>query len=153
MKRIFALGTILAFGLLSVGTVAADDAADVKALVEEGVTLVKEKGRDEALKVIGDPKSRFVKGDLYVFAGSLEKVVLLAHPFAAQLVGEDLSTFKDPKGTLFFVKFKEVAESSGNGWVEYVSPIPGAKEGSLKKAFIMRVPGEKIYVGAAYYPK
>jgi signal transduction histidine kinase len=132
----------------------ADQEADVKALVEKGAALVKAKGVDAALKVIADPKSELVKGDLYLFAGPIDKVTLSAHPFAAdKLVGKDLATMKDPKGNLFFIKFKETAEKQGSGWVEYWWPKPNEKEASLKKTFIMRVPGENLYIAAGYYPK
>jgi cytochrome c len=154
VKKILVLVLVLGCCFVSAGVVLADDAADTKALVEKGVATVKEKGLEATLKAIGDPKGPFVKGDLYLFAGDLDKVTLLAHPLAAQkLVGPDLSAMKDSKGNLFFIKFKEVAEKPGSGWVEYMWPKPGAKEDSLKKTFIMRVPGEKVYIGAGYYPK
>ncbi|AFM23197.1 cache domain-containing protein [Desulfomonile tiedjei] len=150
--KFFTFGITFVLCVVCIGVVTADDAADVKALVEKGVVLVKENGRDAAIKVINNPKSQFVKGDVYLFAGSLDNVTMLAHPFAPQLLGVDLTALKDPKGNPFFVKFKQVAETSGSGWVEYTSVIAGT-EGALKKAFIMRVPGEQMYIGGAYYPK
>lgn len=154
MKKILVLVLVLGLSLMCIGVTAADDAADTKALVEKGVAMVKEKGLDATLKAIGDPKGPFAKGDLYLFAGALDKVTLLAHPLAAaKLVGPDLGTMKDSKGNFFFIKFKEVAEKPGSGWVEYMWPKPGAKEDSLKKTFVMRVPGQSAYVAAGYYPK
>jgi cytochrome c len=154
VKKILALGLILGLGIMWIGSAAADDAADAKALVEKGVAMAKEKGLDGTVKAIDDPKGPFVKGELYLFAGSLEKNTLLAHPFAHQkLVGPDLTAMKDSKGNAFFVKFKEVAEKTGSGWVEYMWPKPGEKQDSLKKTFVMRVPGEKVYIGAGYYVK
>lgn len=150
MSLVMALGLSLA----CVGLVAADNEADTKALVEKGVAMVKEKGLDATLKAIGDPKGPFVKGDLYLFAGPLDKVTLLAHPYAAKkLVGPDLSKIKDSKGNFFFIKFKEVAEKPGSGWVEYMWPKPNAKEPSLKKTYVMKVPGQNAYIAAGYYPK
>jgi cytochrome c len=152
MKKAFILGLGVIFGLVCAGLAIADDAADAKALVEQGVAMVKEKGPEAALKSIGNPRGPFVKGDLYLFAGSMDKVTLLAHPFAAdKLVGPDLAAFKDSKGNQFFTKFKEIAEKPGSGWVEYWWPKPGAKDSSLKKTFIMRVPGQNMYIGAGYY--
>ncbi len=151
MKKI--LVSALCLSLMFIGVAIADQAADTKALVEKGVAAVKEKGLEPALKEMGDPKGPFVKGDLYLFAGSMDKVTLLAHPFAKdKLVGPDLSKMKDSKGNEFFVKFKEIAEKPGSGWVEYMWPKPGAKDPSLKKTYIMRVPGKPVYVGAGYYP-
>jgi cytochrome c len=154
MKRTLVLGLSCIFVLVCGAISMADDAADAKALVEKGVAMVKEKGLDTTLKAIGDPKGPFVKGDLYLFAGSTEKVTALAHPFAAaKLVGPDLTGLKDSKGNLFFVKFKETAEKPGSGWVEYWWPKPGTKDEALKKTYIMKVPGEKAYIGAGYYVK
>jgi cytochrome c len=154
LKKTLILVLVLSLCLLAAGVATADDAADAKALVEQGVAMVKAKGLEATLKAIGDPKGPFVKGDLYLFAGALDKVTLLAHPLAAQkLVGPDLSAMKDSKGNLFFVKFKEVAQKSGSGWVEYMWPKPGAKEDSLKKTFVMRVPGQEAYIAAGYYAK
>ncbi len=154
MKRFAVLGLSCIFALACGAMAMADDAADAKALVEKGVAMVKEKGLNPTLKAIGDPKGPFVKGDLYLFAGSTEKVTGLAHPFAAaKLVGPDLSKLKDSKGNLFFVKFKETAKKPGAGWVEYWWPKPGTKEEALKKTYVMKVPGEKAYIAAGYYVK
>jgi cytochrome c len=154
MRKLLALLMALILGLMCAGLAVADDAADTKALVENGVAMAKEKGLEPTLKAIGDPKGPFVKGDLYLFAGSLDKVTATAHPFAAdKLVGPDLTNLKDSKGSQFFIKFKEIAEKPGSGWVEYWWPKPGATEPSLKKTFIMRVPGQNAYIAAGYYPK
>lgn len=154
MRKLLALLMTLILGLICAGLAVADDAADTKALVENGVAMAKEKGLEPTLKAIGDPKGPFVKGDLYLFAGSLDKVTATAHPFAAdKLVGPDLTNLKDSKGSQFFIKFKEIAEKPGSGWVEYWWPKPGEKEPSLKKTFIMRVPGQDAYIAAGYYPK
>jgi cytochrome c len=152
MRRFLVVGLVLSLGLLMVGTAIADKAADTKALVAKGAAMVKSKGKAAALKAIGDPKGPFVVGDLYLFAGPLDKVTLSAHPFAAaKTVGKDLSKFKDPKGNLVFVMFKDLANKKGDGWVEYWWPKPGAKEPSLKRTYILRVPGENLYIGAGYY--
>jgi hypothetical protein len=154
MRKKVCVVFVLALVFCLPGLGVADDAADTKALVEKGVAMVKDKGADATLKAIGDPKGPFVKGELYLFAGSLDKTTLAAHPYAAdKLVGPDLASFKDPKGNQFFIKFKEIAESPGSGWVEYWWPKPNEKEPSLKKTYVMRVPGEKIYIAAGYYPK
>lgn len=154
MRKLLALCMTLIIGLMCVGLAVADEAADTKALVEQGVAMVKDKGLDATLKAIGDPKGPFVKGDLYLFAGSLDKATATAHPFAAdKLVGPDLTNLKDPKGNPFFIKFKEVAANPGSGWVDYWWPKPNEKEPSLKKTFIMRVPGQNAYIGAGYYAK
>ena len=108
MRKLLALCMTLILGLTCVGLAVADEAADTKALVEKGVAMVKEKGLDPTLKAIGDPKGPFVAGELYLFAGPLDKVTASAHPFAAdKLVGKDLTNLKDSKGTSFLSSLKK----------------------------------------------
>ena len=151
MRRFVVAVLVLSLGLLWIGTALADKAADTKALVEKGVAMAKSKGKDATLKAIGDPKGPFIKGDLYLFAGPLDKVTLSAHPIKPALAGKDLSKTKDPKGTLLFVKFIEVAKKPGKGWVEYYWPKPGSDKPVLKRTYIMRVPGENLYIASGYY--
>lgn len=150
MRKIWLLGLVLAFGLFLVGAAVADPAGDCKALVEQGAAMFKDKGNDAALKAIDDPKGPFLKGDLYIFAVSMDNKVL-AHPMSKQLVGKDVGDMKDKKGNAFFGKFKEVAEKPGSGWVEYWWPKPGSEEPMAKNTFIMRIPGQNVYIGAGYY--
>lgn len=152
MRRFLVLGLVLSLGLLMVGTAIADKAADTKALVAKGAAMVKSKGQAAALKAMGDKKGPFIVEDLYLFAGPLDKVTLSAHPYlAGKTVGKDLSKFTDKKGTLLFVKFQDLANKKGDGWVEYWWPKPGEDKPSLKRTYILRVPGENLYIGAGYY--
>ncbi len=152
MKRCAMLGLVLVVGLLLVSPAIADKAADVEALVGAGAAMVKAKGVEATLKAIGDPKGPFIKGDLYLFAGPLDKVTLSAHPYKADTtVGKDLSKFKDLKGDALFVKFRELANGPGKGWSEYWWPKPGEKKPSKKRTYIMRVPGQNLWIGGGYY--
>ena len=152
MRRLSILALALVLGLTLVGSaLAADKAKDTQALVEKGVAMVKAKGVAATLKAIGDKKGPFVIGQLYLFAGPLDKVTLSAHPIKPSLAGKDLSKAKDPKGKLLFVEFQKVAKGPGKGWVEYWWPKPGEKAPSLKRTYIMRVPGQNLYIAAGYY--
>jgi cytochrome c len=154
-------GIILISGILAVlmivsvaGTVMADDsaAAKVKALVEQGVIMAVVDGQAAALNAIGDPAGPFIDGDLYLFAGPLSTVTLSAHPYSPSLVGSDLSTFADSHGNMLFAEFVSVAQDPGAGWVEYWWPKPGASEDSLKLTYVLKVPGQDLYIGCGYYP-
>lgn len=152
MRRFAVLGIALAVAVMCMTPAMADKEAETKALVESGAKMAKDVGVKAILRAIGNPKGPFIKGDLYIFAGPLDKVTLSAHPYkAAATVGKDLSNFKDKKGMKLFVKFKEIANGPGKGWVEYWWPKPGAKEPSAKRTYILRVPGENLYLGAGYY--
>ncbi len=151
MRRIAVLGIAVLAGLVvCVSLACADKPGDCKAVVEKGAAMFKSKGKDAAIKAINDPKGPFVKGDLYIFAVDMNNKVL-AHPMKQSLVGKDVSKVKDPKGKLLFAEFLKTAKGKGAGWVEYMWPKPGAKDPSAKRSYIMRIPGENVYIGAGYY--
>ena len=151
--RTVAVAVTLAVVMMLLGTnlVMADKAAEVKDLVEKGVIMAVVEGMDAALKEIGDPKGSFIKGDLYLFAGPLDRVTLSAHPYALHLVGENLGAFRDNHGNFFLFQFLKIALEDGAGWSKYWWPKPGAEEFSLKKAYVMKVPGKSMYIGGGFY--
>lgn len=155
MRNVVLIGITVAlcllFGCLAV---AADKATEAKSLVEQAVTMAKEKGVEKALKVIGDPQGPFVKGSMYVFSGDFEKNSMLAHPYAPEsMLNKDLGAYKDPKGNQIFLMFGKAVKDKGSGWVDYWFMNPGLGVPQPKRAFIMRVPGSNVYMGSAYYTK
>lgn len=143
--------TLCAAMFLTAGAALADQKADAKALVDSAIAMAKEKGLEATLKAIDDPKGPFIKGDLYIFAGPLDKTTLNGHPYKPQLKGKDMTRFKDVQGKFFFIEFVNVAKDPGEGWVTYMWPKPGEKKPSPKNTFIKRVPGENEYFGCGYY--
>jgi cytochrome c len=146
---------LLAAGMISAaGMVMANDkqAEKAKALVEKGVRMAVADGEEKTLKAIGDPNGPFIDGELYLFAGPLDMVALSAHPYQPALVGQDLSTFKNSQMFSFIGDFARIAKEDGAGWVEYMWPKPGAEEPSLKRTYIMKVPGKNLYIGCGFYP-
>jgi cytochrome c len=154
-------GTIGIAGVLAVamivlvaGTVLADDSAEaeVKALVELGVIMAVVEGDEAALAAIADSEGQFIDGDLYLFAGPLSSVTMAAHPYSPHLVGADLNATEDNHGNFLFVDFVSTASDAGAGWIEYWWPKPGAEEASRKMTYVMKVPGQDLYIGCGYYP-
>lgn len=95
-----------------------------------------------------------MKGEMYAFAGDLEKTTLLAHPFAPQMmIGSDMSDFKDRQGKQIFVLFGKVAKDPGQGWIDYLGRKRSTGKDHPKRAYIMRVPGTTVFIGCAYYPE
>jgi cytochrome c len=122
--------------------------AEVKALVEKGVALVKEKGKEAALKEINKRKSPFVKGDLFLFAVSLNNVSLGGGAESSHLVrGKDLSGYE------FVPKMTGIATGKGSGWIEYKWPKPGSETPTSKRTYFMRVPGQDFLIACGYYLK
>jgi len=151
MKRFLLVAVALALCVCWVGSVAAATPAEAEANVKAAIAMEKAKGVDATLKAIADPKGPFAKGDLYIWAGSLDKVQMVAHPYKPQLVGKDLSMFKDTNGKQFFNEFVKVAKEKGSGWVDYMWPKPNEKKPSPKTSFVERVPGQNLYFGCGVY--
>lgn len=137
--------------LLGIGTLFADEAAKAKALVEQGVIMAVTKGEEPTLKAIQNVNGPFIDGDLYLFAGPLDRVTMTAHPYKPQIVNTDLSTFNDGHGNFLFFDFAKIAIEDGAGWTEYWWPKPGKKELSHKRTYVMKVPGQDMYIGCGYY--
>ncbi len=145
--------TICALALVTavfVGCANADKDEDTVTLVDKAIAMFKEKGSADTLKAINDEKGPFIKGEIYVFAATMDNV-LLGHPFDPSSRKINLSNMKDNNGLQVFHKMKEVVEKDGQGWVEYLWGKPGSDKPSRKRSFVKKVPGENIYVGAGYY--
>jgi len=153
-----AIGTacVLTMAMIALiaGTVMADDSAEaaVKAMVERGVVMAVVEGEEAALTAISDPAGPFIDGDLYLFAGLVSSVTMIAHAYSPDLLGKDLSATEDDHGNFLFADFVSTASGAGAGWVEYWWPKPGETEASRKMTYVMKVPGQDMYIGCGYYP-
>ncbi|HEX8614762.1 MAG TPA: methyl-accepting chemotaxis protein [Telluria sp.] len=66
---------------------------------------------------------RYGKDGYYTVISSAPK--MLMHPMKAELVGKDMTDFKDAHGTYLYRNVAAIAQGKGEGWVEYVWPKPG----------------------------
>ncbi len=147
MKALLRLAMPVLVLFLCVGSARAGNDAEVKALVEKAVTMVEKSGLDATLKAINDLKGPFVQGDLYIFAMSLDNLRLATGSlYSKHLLGtvgkKELNT-----------KMAEMAKKQGSGWIEYSWPKPNQTKPSLKRSYVMRVPGKDAYFGCGYYLK
>jgi cytochrome c len=132
--------------------VSADDAT-VQELVNKGVAMWKEKGRDYAIKVMNASAGPLRKGSLYVFACDF-KGKILAHPAQKDLRDLDQWELQDAKGVFLTQEFLKAAQSpEGFGWVEYHWMRVNESTPTPKRAFIKRIPGEDVFLGCGYYTK
>jgi methyl-accepting chemotaxis protein len=122
-------------------------------LVKKAVQMAQSKGVDTALDLAAEKNGPLSNGDeLYVYAGSMDEITLLAHPIMPdKLVGPDLSNTADIKGKRFFVELAERAGREESGWVNYWWPKPGEEAPSLKSTYFMGVPGEPVYFACGIY--
>jgi signal transduction histidine kinase len=138
---------IVSFGAISAF---ADNETDVLNLVNSAAGFVQEKGPDYAVKAFNAIHGPYIKGNLYIFAGTMDGRIV-AHPYSKKLLEGMHLDLKDVKGKEFFREFMEMAKTSGAGWVEYWWPQPGTQEIALKRSYIKRVPNQDMWVGAGYY--
>ena len=149
MRKIAILIVILGVAISPcAGLFAGEKDAQVKALVEQGLAMVKQQGKDTTLKAINDLKGPFVKGELYLFANSMKNIVLASgSPYSKPLIGKDVSNLK------MVLQMAEIAKKQGAGWLEYSWPKPREDTPTPKKSYVMRVPGQDFYIGCGYYLK
>lgn len=130
----------------------ADQAEEARNLVEQALIMFKEKGADATIKAINSKDGPFVKGDSYVFALNMQNI-MIGHPHEYSIRRISVNNVKDNNGVLLFQKFREVVETNGSGWIEYLWAKPGETGAKPKRSFVKKVPGEDIYIGAGYYLK
>jgi signal transduction histidine kinase len=138
MKRIFTL-FVLAFIIISGmenRTVAASKKDLARSIVRKAIHFYKANGKGKTIEAINGGKFR--KGELYVFAYSMEGV-LIAHPVNKSLIGKNLLDIPDDAGRLFRKDIVEKAKSSGTGWVDYKYKNPKTDKVEDKVTYIKRV--------------
>ena len=120
---------------------------EAKKMVEEAVAYVKANGEEKAVKEFNKPKSKFVKGELYVFAYDLNGVVV-AHPVLPQNIGKDFLNTPDSKGKLFRKEAVELMKTKGSGFVDYTFLNPVTKKEEPKTTYYQKTGGLIIGCGA-----
>ena len=148
MNRVTSLFASMLFVAVSMSPAISAPKDDALALVTKAVAHVKEVGKDKALADFNDPKGAYVKGDLYVFAYTLQGVIL-AHPMNPKLVGKDMTEVKDSDGKLFTKDFIAMVNGPGKGWVDYNWTNPTSKKIEAKSSYVAKA-GD-IFVGCGIY--
>ena len=147
-----ALCTSLLAVFLIVGTPALSSAADkgspdeAQDMVTRAVTYIESNGSDAAYATFNAGEAGFRDRDLYVFVFDFEGKVL-SHGSNAKLVGKNLLAIKDSDGKAFVKEFVDVAQGSGEGWVDYKWPNPTTKKVEQKSSFIKRQGDALVGVG------
>ncbi len=117
---------------------------------KEAAALIKDIGIEAALAKIQDAKGPFVWKDSYVFVLDMEGKCL-AHPVVPNLVGKTLTGLKDVSGKMFVSEYIAVANTPGEGWVDYMWPKPNEKTPSPKTTYVYRAPGQSVMLCAGIY--
>src|ERR1043166_2741992 len=113
-------------------------ADEAKAMVDKAVKLLTAEGKDKAFPVFDDPAGAFVDRDLYVFVLNLEGTTV-AHAVNKALIGKSLINVKDADGKAFIKDMIDLANNSGEGWIDYKWPNPTTKKIEGKSSYIKKV--------------
>lgn len=111
--------------------------------------------KEAGIAEIANKEGKFVWKDSYVFLMDMQGN-MLAHPFIPQLTEKGSLLHVTDKNNdnpkLIFVKFVEIAQKNGEGWIGYMWPKPNSREPTNKFTFIFRVGYTDMIVGAGIYP-
>ncbi|MGO9118876.1 MAG: cache domain-containing protein [Desulfomonilaceae bacterium] len=129
-----------------------EKAEDTVSLVYKAVNLFIHQGSAAALKAINDSDGAFMKGEICVFAVTMDNV-LVGHPCNGTVNQISLSNVQDSSGVPLFQKFKEIVEKDEAGWIEYHWGKPNEDLPFRKRFFVKKVPDQNFYVCAGYYLK
>ncbi|CAA0296036.1 methyl-accepting chemotaxis protein [Alteromonas mediterranea] len=76
---------------------------------------------------------------------------MVMHPMKPALDGKDLRTFKDGNGKAFFIEMAQKVKAKGEGFVDYVWPLPGEEAPTDKISYVKAFKPWGWTVGSGIY--
>ena len=129
------------------GLAQAGEKEDATHMVNDAAAAVS-KDKAAALAEIGNPKGRFVRGEIYVFAYDLSGT-MVAHPVNPKLVGKNLLGVPDANGKMFRKEIIDGVTASGMATVDYRYKNP--QNGALEDKVTYCKKAADLAVCAGYY--
>jgi cytochrome c len=124
--------------------------AEAKQMVEEGLAHVKAVGPVKAFEDFNAPGGKWHKKDIYLFCYNFTGTCMCQGAINAQ-VGKEMINFRTADGQLFVQNLIALSKTKGSGWIEYFWPHPQTKKMEAKQAWIARIPGQDLLIGAGAY--
>ncbi len=145
------LSIILGVCFLFVANVASaeDKKAVVTKMMNDAIAHYEKVGSEQAFKDFAVKDGDYNHGEYYIFITDMTDYSLVFHGANAKLVGKNLEKLKDTDGKQFVLEMRKVAESTGDGWVDYKWPHPVTKKITQKYSYV-RTTG-KVYFGIGYF--
>ncbi len=145
------ISLILGVVLLFVANVAsAEDKKDtVTKMMDAAIAHYEKVGAEQAYNDFAVKDSEYNHGEFYFFITDLKSRELVFHGANHKLVGKNLEKLKDIDGKLFVQEMRKLAESVGEGWVDYKWPHPVTKQITPKKSLVRTTGG--VYFGIGYF--
>lgn len=85
-------------------------------------------------------------GSNYIWIHNTDNRMVM-HPVAKQLMGRDLTNFKDAKGKALFKEMTRVVNAGGEGTVDYYWNKPGEDQSKLKVSYVKLLPDLNWIIG------
>ncbi|MGQ9696217.1 MAG: cache domain-containing protein, partial [Thermodesulfobacteriota bacterium] len=109
--------------------------------------LTEEEAKKQAKEVI---KNLRYNGDGYFWINDLEPRMVM-HPTAKELDGQSLADYQDANGKRLFVDIADVCRKSGEGFVDFMWPKPGATKPAPKISYVKLLPEWGWIIGSGIY--
>jgi cytochrome c len=127
------------------------NATDVKAMVQDALSYIKEVGTSKAFEDFNDPASaRWHKKDIYVNCYKFDGTCACQGANKA-IVGKQLLDLKFPDGQPHIRLMADLARTQGSGWTEYPWTHPQTKKIENKRTWVVKVPDYDGFIYAGYY--
>jgi len=101
--------------------------------LEQAGTMTREQAQSAAKEVLA--AMRYGGGTGYFWINDMHPTMVM-HPIKPEMNGTDLTQNKDPNGKFLFVEFVNTVKASGQGFVDYYWPKPGADQPVLKYSHV-----------------
>jgi methyl-accepting chemotaxis protein len=168
-RKIYALISLSFVGLLGIAALDSRELAsslnqqkqiELKHLGELALGIVKEEhaAAQKGEIAVGDAQKRamarlaglrYGSNDYFWINDMLPRMVM--HPIKPEMVGNDLSNYKDPNGKLLFVDFVEAVKKDGAGFVAYEWPKPGFDKPQPKLSYVVGFAPWNWVIGTGVY--
>src|SRR5258708_2481432 len=168
-RKIYALIGLSFLGLLGIGVL---DSGELASSLRQQKQIELKHLADLALGIVKEEHAAAQKGDIAVADAQKRAMARLAglrygsndyfwindmlprmvmHPIKPEMVGNDLSNYKDPNGRLLFVDFVEDVKKDGAGFVAYEWPKPGFDKPQPKLSYVVGFAPWNWVIGPGVY--
>jgi methyl-accepting chemotaxis protein len=105
-------------------------------LVKAGVAMMQEQGREALVTEINKlTRGKFLNRDLYLSAYDVNTFRVIAHGSNPRVIGQNAEQVKDTDGRHFINEMIAIAQSKGEGWIEYKWAHPITNADTTKNAY------------------
>jgi|SRR5688500_8090092 len=126
---------------------------DVKRMIDDALSYIKEVGTEKAFKDFNDQENkRWHYKDLYIFCSKMDGMTD-CHGANSALIGKNLYLMQSVDGQYFVRDSADIVRKSGSGWLHYKRANPLTKKVEDKKVFVIKVPGYDGFIGTGIFTK